>query len=92
LDEERWAVWLMFSCANYMAHPDALGIAVLTNYSSMPRVMASTETKACSICGSGLSYAGKEDALLPFLTRDFERLSAGGYNPIKDEELWIADY
>ncbi len=82
----------MFSCADYQAHPDALGIAVLTNYSYMPRVIAAVETKACNLCGSALVYAGKEDALLPFLTHDFERLAWGGYNPIKDEELWIADY
>ena len=82
----------MFSCSNYLQHPDALGIAVLTNHANMHRVMASAETKACSICGWPFSYAGKEDALLPYLTHDFERLRVGGYNPIKDEELWIADY
>jgi len=92
LDEERWNVWLMFSCSNYPGHPDALGIAVLTNYAYMPRVIASAETKACSLCGCGLVYAGKEDALLPFLMHDFERFQANGYNPMKDEEFWITDY
>jgi hypothetical protein len=91
MEEERWNVWLMFSCSNYAAHPDALGIAVLTNYSYMPRVIASVETQACSLCGSALLYAGKEDALLPFLKHDFARLRTGGYNPIKDEELWISE-
>jgi len=92
LQEDRWNVWLLFSCSNYAAHPDALGVAVLTNYSYMPRVVASAETKACSLCGSSLVYAGKEDALLPFLTRDFERLQLYGYNTMKDEELWIEGY
>jgi hypothetical protein len=92
MQEDRWNVWLMFSCANYFQHPDALGIAVLTNYSYIPRVTASAEVKACSLCGSVLVYTGKEDALLPFLTHDFDRLREAGYNPIKDEELWVADY
>jgi hypothetical protein len=92
LDEERWNVWLIFSCLNYPGHPDALGIAVLTNCVYMPRVIASAETKACNLCGSVLQYAGKEDALLPFLTHDFERFRAAGYNPMKDEELWLGDY
>jgi len=92
LYEERWNVWLIYNCSNYIQHSDALGAAVLTNYAYMPRVTASMETKACSICGCGLVYAGKEDALLPYLMHDFERLRASGYNAIKDEELWVVEY
>ncbi len=85
--EERWTLWLFFDCINFLNHPDARGVAVLTNYFYAPKVIATIEERICSICGFPLIYIGEETALTPFLQHDFERIKKLGYNPMKDEEI-----
>ncbi|MEM2896518.1 MAG: hypothetical protein QXG01_02920 [Candidatus Bathyarchaeia archaeon] len=87
--EERWGLWILYNCSNWILHPDMVGVAVLTNYFKRPLVQAQMETMFCRYCGGYFIYAGEESALVPYLEHDFQRLDAMGYYTMKDEELQV---
>lgn len=87
--EERWSLWLLFRCSNFAEHPSdsQIGVAVIANPYYAPLVHEAMANRVCSVCGGPFEFIGHESALVPYLALDIERLSAGGFNIMKDEEV-----
>jgi len=91
--EERWSLWQLYCCLDYLSHPFPvdIGVAVLTNYFYSPNVQAVMERRVCSYCGQSFFLAGQETALTPYLQHDVERFQSSRYHVMKDEEILLTE-